>query len=81
MNNNESNFKSLYKDGLIPTKEFHEIEKQVSKTLTEIFNCYINKGYSPREIAELVHSCTGLVCSEKAIFLTLRKKLEAKNSG
>ena len=72
------NFKSLYKDGLIPTEEFHEISAAVHEDLNKIFEKYIKAGYSPREISELIFTCTGHVASSKAIILTVEQLRQKK---
>lgn len=67
-------FKSFYKDGLVPNKEYHETSKEVSGLLESVFQKYISLGYSPREISELLHAITSFIASEKALLLTVKRK-------
>lgn len=80
MSNNNSEFKSLYQDGLIPTKEYHDISKDILKTIDDVFKKYIEAGYSPRELTALTHSITECIGSEKAILLTLKKRKNLKKT-
>lgn len=73
-------FKSLYQDGLIPTKEFHDIAKDVSKNVETLFKKYIDEGYSPREITELLYNIVGCVGTEKALLLTVKRRADRKKA-
>ena len=78
MNNDENNFKRLYRDGLTPGEGFHAIETEVYDSIENLFQKLIDQNYSPREIGYLFHSCVAGVASEKALTLTFARRLNKK---
>lgn len=72
--------KSLYKDGLMPTKEFHDVAKDMAENINNIFKKYIDQGYSPREITELLHNIVSSVGADKCLLLTVKRHAEQKKA-
>ena len=73
-------FKSLYKDGLVPTKEFHDVAKNAGENINSLFKKYIDEGYSPREITELLHNIVSAVGADKCLLLTVKRHAEHKKA-
>lgn len=71
-------FKSFFEDGLIATEEHHAAHNEMSKIIDAIFVKYMEKGYSPREIAGLLHLVVGASGANKCVKLTVERTKERR---
>jgi len=69
--------KTFFNEYLVPVGEdAQQLENEIDSFLRRIFNIYIAKGYSPREISHLVTTST---TSEESMRVLLRASFMRKN--
>lgn len=72
-------FKSFYKDGLQPSQECLDFQKEADIVMNAIYKKYMELGYSPREITAILHSVVGSFGATKTVQLTMKQRNKGKS--